>query len=121
MEDTKSKNIISPRIGSVVRYTGRTRKMTSTKDGSDEGNTNYPCDVYITQGQYLEDGRVSNFWYWRRIQSDGSLSVNEESGYGSFEKTDSYEIIITVKKLTTKSMLSHQIWDGDGHITLMDG
>lgn len=38
--------------------------------------------VYVTDGQYLSNGRVSNFWYWKRVNEDGSLSETTEHGYG---------------------------------------
>ena len=35
--------------------------------------------VYVTAGAYEVRGRISNFWYWRRLNSDGSLG---EKGHG---------------------------------------
>lgn len=53
---------------------------------------NYPCDVLITGGQYESNGRLSNFWYWRRILPDGNLGEIEH-GYGYFmESPREYEI-----------------------------
>lgn len=39
--------------------------------------------VKVTSGKYLDSiyGCVSNFWYWRRVNDDGSLG-EEEHGYG---------------------------------------
>lgn len=37
--------------------------------------------VKITSGQYLSNGRVSNFWHWREIREDGTLGP-DENGYG---------------------------------------
>ena len=37
--------------------------------------------VYITDGQYISNGRLSNFWGWREIREDGTLGPRE-SGYG---------------------------------------
>ncbi len=37
--------------------------------------------VEITSGQFLSNGRVSNFWYWREVVADGKLGP-EENGYG---------------------------------------
>lgn len=37
--------------------------------------------VKIKSGQYLSNGRVSNFWYWNETMPDGSLGP-EEHGYG---------------------------------------
>lgn len=39
--------------------------------------------IYVTSGGYLGDyGRVSNFFFWRKIKPDGSLSKRESRGYG---------------------------------------
>lgn len=37
--------------------------------------------VKVIDGAYLRNGRVSNFWSWRRVNDDGSLG-KVESGYG---------------------------------------
>lgn len=38
--------------------------------------------VKITSGQYWGDHGLSNFWYWREVLADGTLSETEEHGYG---------------------------------------
>ena len=40
--------------------------------------------VYVTGGCYLDPtyGRVSNFWYWNEVLSNGTLSEKDERGYG---------------------------------------
>ncbi len=38
--------------------------------------------VRITGGQYWAPGGFSNFWYWREVLPDGTLSETEEHGYG---------------------------------------
>ena len=39
--------------------------------------------VEITGGSYLGGyGRVSNFWYWRKVLKNGKLSKKEYHGYG---------------------------------------
>ena len=82
-----AEQINSPKIGTVVRHTGCRF----------EDDKNYPCDVLITNGQYMSYGRLSNFWYWQRVLPDGSLAETEH-GYGSFEKSDkNYEIETRVK------------------------
>ena len=79
--------ILSPAINSVVRHTGFRH----------ENNENYPCDVFIINGAYLSNGRVSNFWYWKRVLPNGDLG-EIECGYGSFEESDNeYEVEITIK------------------------
>lgn len=46
-----TKQIKDPKIGSIVRHTGWRLKH----------DKNYPCDVLITDGQYMGEGGVSNF------------------------------------------------------------
>lgn len=80
-----NKKIKEPEVYTIVRHTGW---MTESD--------NYPCDVLITNGQYYSNGRLSNFWTWRRILPDGTLS-EEECGYGDFEKSSKkYKIEIRV-------------------------
>ena len=69
------KEITNPKLGEVVKHTG----------WGFESNKNYPCAVLITNGSFKNNDRVSNFWYWKRILSNGNLS-KEECGYGSFDK-----------------------------------
>ena len=38
--------------------------------------------VQITGGQYWGEYGISNFWHWREVLPDGSLSKIEEYGYG---------------------------------------
>jgi hypothetical protein len=38
--------------------------------------------VKVIGGQYWGTHGLSNFWYWREVKEDGSLSEREESGYG---------------------------------------
>jgi hypothetical protein len=38
--------------------------------------------VKVISGQFLRNGLVSNWWEWREVQPDGTLSANLESGYG---------------------------------------
>jgi hypothetical protein len=79
----------SPKIGTIVRHTG----------WRFEDNKNYPCDVLIIDGQYMSDDRISNFWHWQRVLSDGTLAETE-CGYGSFVKSDNnYEIETRVKRV----------------------
>jgi len=76
--------IISPKIGSIVKYVDT------------NGNA---YDVYITDGSYKgSNGRVSNFWDFKKIKSDGSLG-SLRSGYGNFFKSDTeYQIDIKITK-----------------------
>jgi hypothetical protein len=38
--------------------------------------------VEITGGQYWGTHGLSNFWDWREVLPDGSLSTKKECGYG---------------------------------------
>lgn len=38
--------------------------------------------VKITSGAFWVSGRLSNFWNWREVREDGTLSEVEEHGYG---------------------------------------
>lgn len=40
--------------------------------------------VRITDGQFLSNGRLSNFWYWKAVNPDGSLG-EVGHGYGGNE------------------------------------
>ena len=82
MQSEESKRITSPSIGSIVEYTGSKK----------------PYDVYIVSGKYMANGRVSNYWFWRRVLKDGTISKRLEHGYGSFEESEKkYEISIYAK------------------------
>ena len=94
--DLQGKPIIEdPLPGTIVEHSGwsPTKKLPG-----------YPCDVYILHGHYLVEGRISNFWYWRKVTSDkkGNISLGpEESGYGSFHPSKhkyNIEIKISLKK-----------------------
>jgi len=84
------RRINCPNSGMIVRHTG----------WGFEKDENYPCDIYVERGNFYVDGRLSNWWYWKRILPDGTLS-DTESGYGSFEECPrDYEIEIRVKCTT---------------------
>ncbi len=38
--------------------------------------------VKITSGQHWGEHGLSNFWYWREVLPNGTLSKKEECGYG---------------------------------------
>lgn len=80
-EDNK---ILEPGIGTIVRHLG----------WWDLDPIIYPCDVYIENGHYKVDGRISNFWKWRRVHQNG-LGIDEH-GYGNFE-TAKHEYKIEIK------------------------
>lgn len=79
---------MSPRIGMVANITDVDKKTTRL--------------AVIHGGSYLGDyGRVSNFWYWRYVKTDGTLGVKEHSGYNnsgpfSIEEAAKFETKITV-------------------------
>lgn len=75
--------INEPKIGTIV----------TRSDWGFEGDKNYPCDVLITDGKYLSDGRLSNYWYWKRVLPNGELSETE-SGYGDFSETKNPKTVI---------------------------
>lgn len=41
--------------------------------------------IKVIGGQFMAEGGLSNFWYWRRIDKDGNLSKKTFSGYGGNE------------------------------------
>lgn len=41
-----------------------------------------PRPILVTSGEFLVEGRLSNFWNWRYMRPDGSLSTKESGGYG---------------------------------------
>lgn len=79
-KDLEGNTIIeSPNPGDIVLHTGW-HPGPKTLPG-------YPADVIIIKGHYEVEGRLSNYWYWRKIIVDkkGELSVGPiVSGYGSF-------------------------------------
>jgi len=82
--------IYSPTIGTIVTHMKKVRD--DNKFDVD------PYDVYIVEGKFESQGRISNYWYWKRILPDGTLGKMEH-GYGSFaESKNLYEITINVKK-----------------------
>jgi len=84
------KKLYEPKIGSIVRHTG-----------FQQNPKEYPCDVYIVSGQFFSNGRLSNFWEWRRVL-DGNQLGDIEKGYGDFEETENkYEINHTVSIVKT--------------------
>ncbi len=56
--------------------------------------------VKITRGSYWGAYGVSNFWHWREVLPDGTLSKDEECGYGhEFDKKPPQLEIISKKKV----------------------
>lgn len=48
--------------------------------------TMHPKDglIFITDGSEYIDGRVSNHFYWRKINADGTLGDRDRCGYGNW-------------------------------------
>jgi len=92
---SKEEIIEDPLPGTVVTHSGWS---------PDKKLPGYPCDVYILHGHYKVDGRVSNFWHWKKVLIDKKSNITlgpEETGYGSFresKKKYNIEIIVTSKK-----------------------
>ncbi len=84
-----TKRITNPTLGTVVHHTGWMFK----------DNKNYPCDVLITSGKYMSNGRLSNAWHWNRILPNGEVCNEDEHGYGSFvEPKNKYPVTVVVQK-----------------------
>jgi len=83
----------SPSPSSVVLHSGWSPR------GPMKG---YPCDVYIVNGAFEVNGRLSNWWTWRRIikTKNGDVSLGpEESGYGAFRVCENkYDIKVLIKR-----------------------
>ena len=75
----KQNQIYSPKIGSIV---------CEVKTGK---------DVYIVSGNYMVDGRTSNWWEWREVLPNGELG-RLKKGYGWFVKSNNKYIIKIVAK-----------------------
>lgn len=59
-----------------------------THGGLEQTEKNYPCDVIIEGGDYLdENGNIINQWQWRRILPNLKLG-KLETGTGDFYKCD---------------------------------
>jgi hypothetical protein len=46
-------------------------------------------EVKITDGAYWGHRGLSNFWYWKRVNDDGTLSETTEHGYGWIPESQS--------------------------------
>jgi hypothetical protein len=82
--------INAPSAGTVVFFHPWEKKR---KDG--KPFKSYP--VLIKSGDYLVNGRLSNFWYWQRVYSTGQVKKTVEHGYGNFTKAEGVETKTVVK------------------------
>jgi hypothetical protein len=86
--------IKSPRIGSIVTHNGWGYNLKNPED--------YPCDVYIESGTYLSNGRLSNYWWWRKVLKDNTLG-ELEGGYGDFSESENeYDIKIIITQIKSE-------------------
>lgn len=67
------KNLVEDVFGNPESASFRVGKRVTHPDGR---------TVEITGGQFWGQFGLSNFWEWREVMPDGSLSEHEESGYG---------------------------------------
>jgi hypothetical protein len=93
------KKINSPSTNQIVRHNGFQK----------DGNLNYPCDVLIIGGDYYVGGRISNFWSWQRVLSDGTIISEIETGYGDFSEIENkYKVKI---EIVSKDNKLEDAWD----------
>ena len=52
--------------------------------------------IYIERGQYMGTYGISNFWYWRQVESDGTLGAVSR-GYGGNWPEVNVDIEIKIK------------------------
>lgn len=59
---------------------------------------NHPTDgpVYINGGSFFGDHGISNWWYWNKINSDGTLGESGSGYGGQWQKLDA-KVTVTVK------------------------
>ncbi len=81
------KQILDPKPDTIVHHRGWM-----------QNTTDYPCDVFITKGNYQVAGRVSNYWYWHRMLPDGTMNPLVEHGYGDFEEAHDFEAKVELVK-----------------------
>ena len=77
----KGTEIRNPQLNQVVFFQPWQGKTDSRKKA-------YP--VIINKGDFLVDGRVSNFWYWQRLTPTGRIKGKQEHGYGNFFEARGY-------------------------------
>ncbi|MFL1672508.1 hypothetical protein [Paenibacillus dendritiformis] len=64
-----------------------------------QSKDNILIPVLILEGWYEVNGRTSNFWYWREVNEDLSLS-EIKNGYGHFyESHIKYNVGVSVNKI----------------------
>jgi hypothetical protein len=82
--DVEGNEIIeSPHPGDIVNHTGW--------HPGPKLLPGYPSDVLIINGAYMSEGKLSNYWNWRKITIDkkGGMTLGPiVSGYGSFIPTE---------------------------------
>jgi len=84
--------IRDPKEGSIVFFQPWRGKNAKRKK---------PYPVIIVDGAFLRDGRVSNYFSWKRLTPTGRIKEGcGEDGYGNFTKAEGWktEIKVTVLK-----------------------
>ncbi len=54
--------------------------------------------IYIDDGALESNGRVSNFWYWRRVRKDGSLGTMHSGHLSKMKPCTTHQIVIKVTR-----------------------
>jgi hypothetical protein len=83
-----TKVIINPETDQVVFFKPWMNKNDKRKKA---------YSIIINSGEYIRNGRLSNFWYWQRISPSGRINPKVEYGYGNFTIAEGYEVIRKVK------------------------
>jgi hypothetical protein len=68
--------------------------------GKDARKKAYP--VIINDGQFLSNGRISNFWDWQRVNpTTGKINSKAENGYGNFTVATGFSISINENSIVS--------------------
>lgn len=68
-------HVVEPKNGDIVYHSNFTG----------EDSRKY-VKIEIASGQYLSNGRVSNFWYWYELDDNNNRISELKHGYGNFFK-----------------------------------
>lgn len=70
--------------------------MSRVAKGKVYRHPNHERPIYVQGGDWEIDGRISNFWYWREINEDGTLG-DLSHGYAIEEWEEIEDVIIHVR------------------------
>jgi hypothetical protein len=70
----------------VVKLTEDVMGKAPFKIGDRVKHWRYNYYVEIVGGKYWGTYGISNFWYWKKVMSDGTLSKKTYNGYGWWPK-----------------------------------